>query len=52
MADPIISVSGLRGIIGDTLTPEVAMRYVIAFSSAAPPSGPFVVTRDGRGSGG
>ena len=50
MADPIISVSGLRGIIGSTLTPEVALRYATAFSALAPP-GPFVITRDSRPSG-
>ena len=50
MAEPIISVSGLRGVVGETLTPEVAIRYVIAFSNAAP-SGPLVVARDGRASG-
>ena len=47
MAELIISVSGLRGIVGETLTPEVAIRYVTAFS-AGTPEGPFVVTRDGR----
>lgn len=50
MAKLIISVSGLRGIIGETLTPEVAIRYVTAFSATAP-EGPFVVTRDGRATG-
>ncbi len=50
MSDPIISVSGLRGIVGDSLTPEVAMRYVAAFAAECP-AGPFVVTRDGRFSG-
>jgi phosphomannomutase len=50
MSDPIISVSGLRGIVGGGLTPEVAMRYVAAFAADCPP-GPFVVTRDGRFSG-
>jgi phosphomannomutase len=50
MAEPIISVSGLRGIVGDSLTPEVAMRYVAAFAAEAP-SGPIVVTRDGRTTG-
>ena len=50
MAEPIISVSGLRGIIGDTLTPEVAIRYVAAFAAVAPP-GTLVVGRDGRPSG-
>ncbi|MFZ5830283.1 MAG: phosphoglucosamine mutase [Planctomycetota bacterium] len=50
MAEPIISVSGLRGIVGETLTPQVAIRYVAAFAALAP-EGPFVVGRDGRPSG-
>jgi phosphomannomutase len=48
--EPIISVSGLRGIVGETLTPEVAIRYAAAFAALAPP-GSIVITRDGRGSG-
>jgi len=48
--EPIISVSGLRGIVGQTLTPEVAVRYVTAFADLAP-SGPLVIARDGRPSG-
>jgi phosphomannomutase len=48
--EPIISVSGLRGIVGDTLTLEVARRYAAAFSAILPP-GPVVVTRDGRANG-
>lgn len=50
MSEPIISVSGLRGIVGESLTPEIAIRYVAAFSAFAP-SGALVVTRDGRPSG-
>ena len=50
MAEPIISVSGLRGIVGETLTPEVAVRYSTAFAAGAPP-GAIVVTQDGRPSG-
>lgn len=50
MPEPIISVSGLRGIVGESLTPEVAMRYVAAFAAVLEP-GPIVVTRDGRSSG-
>lgn len=50
MAEPIISVSGLRGIVGDTLTPEVAIRYVTAFAAIAPP-GVVLVGRDSRPSG-
>lgn len=48
--EPIISVSGLRGIIGQSLTPLVAARYVAAFASTVP-RGRVVVTRDGRASG-
>ncbi len=50
MSDLIISVSGLRGIIGENLTPEVAIKYAAAFSDGCP-EGPFVITRDGRPSG-
>jgi len=46
----IVSVSGLRGVVGATLTPEVAMRYVHAFAATLPP-GPIVLGRDGRQSG-
>ena len=47
MSEPIISVSGLRGIVGESLTPLVAARYVAAFASTLGP-GPVVVSRDGR----
>ena len=50
MNEPIISVSGLRGIVGDTLTPEVAIRYAAAFAASASP-GPIIIGRDGRPSG-
>ena len=46
----IISVSGLRGIVGAGLDPYVAIRYVAAFVAGLPP-GPIVVTRDGRSTG-
>ena len=48
--EPIISVSGLRGIVGQSLTPEIAIRYVAAFAESLP-AGPVVVTRDGRHTG-
>jgi len=48
--EPIISVSGLRGVVGETLTPDVAIRYVRAFASTLP-EGPIVITRDGRTTG-
>ncbi len=46
----IISVSGLRGIVGETLTPDVAFRYASAFAATLP-AGPLLVTRDGRANG-
>ncbi|MGV3483887.1 MAG: phosphoglucosamine mutase [Planctomycetaceae bacterium] len=57
MDELIISVSGLRGIIGTSLTPEVAARYVAAFakqlaSASSDQRRPrIIVGRDGRGSG-
>ncbi len=50
MADPIISVSGLRGVVGETLTPEVAIRYAAAFAAGLPP-GDILIGRDSRPSG-
>ncbi|TWT96042.1 Phosphoglucosamine mutase [Botrimarina colliarenosi] len=50
MSQPIISVSGLRGVIGESLTPDVAARYVAAFAGSLPP-GKVLVTRDGRATG-
>ncbi len=50
MSEPIISVSGLRGIVGESLNPLVAGMYALAFSASTPP-GPFVITRDSRPSG-
>lgn len=55
MSEPIISVSGLRGILGQQLTPLVAARYVAAMASTLPAAGTkrraVVVGRDGRSSG-
>jgi phosphomannomutase len=50
MPEPIISVSGLRGILGESLTPPVAIRYATAFAATLPP-GAVVVSRDSRPSG-
>jgi phosphomannomutase len=46
----IVSVSGLRGVVGTTLTPDVAARYGAAFLETLPP-GPVVIGCDGRQSG-
>jgi len=48
--EPIISVSGLRGLVGQSLTPENAGRYACAFAAELAP-GPLVLTRDGRTTG-
>lgn len=49
-SEPIISVSGLRGIVGDSLTLDVAFRYATAFAATLP-DGPALVSRDGRANG-
>ena len=50
MSEPIISVSGLRGIVGDSLTPELALRYLGAFATGLP-RGPVLLSYDGRATG-
>ncbi len=50
MEEPIISVSGLRGIIGRTLTPEVALRFTAALAAQLGP-GSVLIARDGRTTG-
>ena len=50
MSEPIITVAGLRGVIGEALNPDVAMRYAAAFSATCP-EGDFVITRDSRPTG-
>lgn len=51
MSEPIISVSGLRGFIGEQLTPAVAVKYVAALAATLPKGGTVVIGRDGRSSG-
>lgn len=54
MSDLILGVSGLRGIVGETLTPEVAVRYAQAFGAWLRERGvvgEVVVGRDGRKGG-
>ena len=50
MSELIISVSGLRGIVGETLTPAIACQFVAAYAEQLP-AGLIVVGRDGRSSG-
>jgi phosphomannomutase len=51
----ILGVSGLRGIVGESLTPEVAVRYAAAFGNwigrQQESWGGVVVARDGRAGG-
>ena len=46
----MISVSGVRGIVGQGLTPEVALRFAQAYGSEFGP-GKIVVARDSRVTG-
>ncbi len=46
----MISVSGVRGVVGDGLTPDVAMRFAQAYGSEFGP-GKIVVGRDSRTTG-
>ncbi len=46
-SEPIITVSGLRGIVGESLTADVASRYAAAFAGTLKP-GVFVITNDAR----
>lgn len=50
MSEPIISVSGLRGIVGTELTPAVVVNYISAFCCSIP-KGAVVIGRDGRATG-
>lgn len=44
------SISGIRGIIGESLTPDVAVNYVSAFSAILD-DGPILIGRDSRPTG-
>ncbi|HRS96489.1 MAG TPA: hypothetical protein P5179_14560, partial [Candidatus Latescibacteria bacterium] len=46
----IISISGVRGIVGEMLTPETALGMTAAFAEVAP-EGEILVASDGRISG-
>lgn len=51
MADLIISVSGLRGVVGESLDPVVAVQFAGAWLEGLEAAGPVVVGRDGRATG-
>ena len=49
MAHPLmISVAGVRGIVGESLDPSVVARFAAAFAKALPDRGPVVLGRDAR----
>lgn len=50
MGKPIVSVSGIRGIVGETLLPEEALRWSLAFGTMVN-GGTVVLGRDTRPSG-
>lgn len=50
MSTLMISISGVRGIVGDSLTPDVALNMSASFASIAP-EGEILVATDGRTSG-
>src|SRR5215218_3598321 len=47
MSKPMISVAGIRGIVGDSLRPEEFLRYVLAFATLIE-GGSVVVGGDSR----
>ena len=50
MSSLMVSVSGIRGIVGESLTPDVIIDYVRAFALRKP-AGTFILGRDSRVSG-
>ncbi len=50
MSDLLFSVSGLRGVVGSSLTPDLLARYAAAFGRLVGP-GPIAIGRDTRPSG-
>lgn len=46
----MISISGIRGVIGDTLTPDAVVKYAAAYGTYAGP-GRVIIGRDSRVSG-
>jgi phosphomannomutase len=47
----MISVAGVRGIVGESLDPSVVARFAAAFARTLPDAGPVVLGRDARVSG-
>ncbi len=49
--DLMISVAGVRGIVGESLDPSVVARFAAAFARSLPGGGPVVLGRDARVTG-
>ncbi len=47
----MISVAGVRGIVGENLDPAIVARFSAAFARALPGAGPVVIGRDARVTG-
>src|SRR5712691_2047647 len=47
----MISVAGVRGVVGETLDPAIVARFSAAFARTLPGAGPVVVGRDARVTG-
>ena len=47
----MVSVSGIRGIIGETLTDDVVRDFAAAYAAGFPVGSTIVIGRDGRPSG-
>lgn len=50
MVEPIVTVSGVRGIVGESLTPDIALKYARGFGTLLE-GGTVVLGRDTRPSG-
>ena len=47
----MISVAGVRGIVGDSLDPSIVARFAAALARSLPGAGPVVIGRDARVTG-
>jgi len=47
----IVSISGIRGIVGKSLTDDVVRRFAQAYATTVPPGGRIILARDSRPSG-
>ncbi len=50
MSTLMVSISGVRGIVGESLTPEIVQKYALAFGTFINKS-PIIIGRDSRTSG-